>query len=459
MTALHAGPSWHGWVAAVIPAEARRFRVEDAEIAPLLSRGGAEIVDRAAEVEIGPIEAIRGDAPVVIVRVGPRVGEGDGVLARLTHRMEAYVRARSGTRRARSALRELGFPAISVVIWDIEQHLHLRRPDGTSCRLGRPLRLAERLPGAALVIGSRASQSPTVLEEVARAAAQDVGQPTLELECPMLRASGVLVSRSERLVLKVAIGPGRREIEQHRAGLELVGSLGPGQAVTTRLPRLHGCGENGLAYWSLEDRIDGQEPPALSGRLLEDCLEFLVGLRSSGGQTTAPEGSLASSAELVATLCEREHRGALLKLAGELEADLHGVPRGIAHGDFWTGNLLAQGDRLRGVVDWTAARQDQLPLLDLVNLLAAERARRYFGRAIRTYLLPAARAGGDAPMRTYCERLGLALSPVQLEAIAIAWWLERVARELQTYGDRVKRPIWIQENVTFVVDELVARPR
>jgi Phosphotransferase enzyme family len=456
MTRLQAGPNWHGWIAAVIPSGARRFRVVDAEIGAILSRGGAEIVNDAADVEIGPMDSIRGQAPVAIVRIGPVVGEGDEVLPRVLHRMQAYTQARSGVRRARGTLRALGFHSTAVVMWDIEQHLRLQSPDGNPCRIDRPLRLAERFPGAALVIGWRSRPSPTVLEHAARAAAEIVGKPALDLGCLMVRASGVLVSLSSRLVLKVAIGPGRKEIDRHRAGLELVSSLGPGPAVSTRLPQLHGHGQAGLATWSLEDRMAGQEPAGLSDRLLGDCLEFLIELHASR-RRPAPDERLGSSARVVATLCHNDRRSALMKLADELERDLHGVQRGIAHGDFWNGNLLVRGGELVGVVDWAASAQGQLPLLDLMNLLVAERTRRYFGRAVLTYLLPCAREGGDELMRTYCERLGLELSPLQLEALAVAWWLQRVAREHQIYGDRARRPVWVQENVTSVLEALLAR--
>jgi thiamine kinase-like enzyme len=154
--------------------------------------------------------------------------------------------------------------------------------------------------------------------------------------------------------------------------------------------------------------------------------------------------------------CARDRGHALMALARRLDQDLAGLPRGIGHGDFWTGNLLIAGGRLRGVIDWAAARPDQLPLLDLINLRVGERESKYFGRALSEHLLPWARAGGDATSRAYCERLGLDLGPSQLEGLAIAWWLERVARELEEYGDRFRRPEWMRRNVELVLDALLA---
>jgi hypothetical protein len=93
--------------------------------------------------------------------------------------------------------------------------------------------------------------------------------------------------------------------------------------------------------------------------------------------------------------------------------------------------------------------------VDLFNLLVAERESRYFGRALLEFLLPWARAGGDDLSRSYCARLGIEICPERLEGLAIAWWLERVARELKTYGDRLRRPVWMHENVDSVVAALV----
>lgn len=44
---------------------------------------------------------------------------------------------------------------------------------------------------------------------------------------------------------------------------------------------------------------------------------------------------------------------------------------GIVHGDFGAGNILVQRDRLVGVIDWEAAHEDGLPLLDSFNYLDA----------------------------------------------------------------------------------------
>ena len=458
MTAPETVPNWHGgWLAAVIPARARRFRVADPEVAPILLSCGGELVDDDADVEIAPVHEVQGDAPFAVVRFGPWMADGsDTLLPRVGRRLRAYLQVRSGVSRARRALSKQGLRRTVVVTWDIEQRLRHLAPRPRTWRAQPRASVAELLPGAALVVACRTTRVPSVLDHAAQSAASAVGEQRLELGCPMVRASGVLVGLSDHLVLKVALGPGRREIESHCAGLELLASADPAPAVSERVPRLYARGEAGLAYWSLESKLEGNQPSALSDWLVADCLDFLVALHACT-RSAAARRSLVASAAVVAEFCERDHAHALIALAGQLEHELAGIPRGGGHGDFWTGNMLAQGGRLRGVVDWAAATEAQLPLTDLFNLLVAERASRYFGRALITFLLPWARAGGDDISRAYCQRLCLQIGPDRLEQLAIAWWLERITRELETYGDRAHRPAWLHENVEFVVDALRAR--
>ena len=121
---------------------------------------------------------------------------------------------------------------------------------------------------------------------------------------------------------------------------------------------------------------------------------------------------------------------------------------GWAHGDFWTANLLVAGDRLTGVLDWDGATADGLPLSDLLHLLAhADRESRRLphGRRCLERLWPLARRGDDPALLAYCE--ATELPPDALEPLAVAYWLERVARDLRTFADRAGRLAWIDVNV------------
>jgi hypothetical protein len=43
------------------------------------------------------------------------------------------------------------------------------------------------------------------------------------------------------------------------------------------------------------------------------------------------------------------------------------TPGTVVHGDFWCGNILVEGDRVTGVVDWEAGDIDDEPLRDLAR--------------------------------------------------------------------------------------------
>ena len=62
-------------------------------------------------------------------------------------------------------------------------------------------------------------------------------------------------------------------------------------------------------------------------------------------------------------------------------------------------------------------------------------------------LLPLARGGGDARIREYCAATGTPADPTTLEALARAYWIARVGRDLRTFADRPARRRWMDENV------------
>src|SRR5688572_24965654 len=55
-----------GWLAAVVPAGARRFRAADPLVRQALAAAGAELTESDPDVEIAPPGTIRGDAPIAI---------------------------------------------------------------------------------------------------------------------------------------------------------------------------------------------------------------------------------------------------------------------------------------------------------------------------------------------------------------------------------------------------------
>ena len=105
---------------------------------------------------------------------------------------------------------------------------------------------------------------------------------------------------------------------------------------------------------------------------------------------------------LLYQLAERWPEAALLRsklqsLEAILRSQLYGRELSFAwsHGDYWPGNILVQptDGAISGIVDWDRASAEQIPLHDLLHLLAYTRKlqrRSDLGEAIVSYLLPAA---------------------------------------------------------------------
>jgi hypothetical protein len=443
-----------GWLPAVIPADARRFRAADEALAATIVDAGGTLDDGAPDVELADPEQLRGDAAHAVVSLDAAQSEGGHLLVRGPRRLASslVVRARSGA--VRRALRRRGYGRTSTVLWDIDHVLFV--PGAEDSRRGRSV--AALLPARALVAGSRRDPGPTILQEVVAEVARAHGTPDRH-GWPLARQAMIVVL-FDRAVLRIAVGPGRVKLEQQRLALESLAQSSSARALLDRLPLPVHTGKTGLADWALEARLPGRPPgPRLSPSLLQACIDFLVELHMAGHG--GPErSSLAAAAEVLAPLCARDG-DAVRELGRRLDATLEAVPRGFGHGDFWTHNLLTEGDRLTGVIDWDGAAPGRLPLLDLLHLrLSAhrEQTRQYLGTAFLEHTLPWARAGGDDVARAYGRTIGLELGPERLEALAMAYWLDRVASEVAMFSDIAHRPMWAQANVHQVVEALVRRP-
>jgi aminoglycoside phosphotransferase (APT) family kinase protein len=290
-----------------------------------------------------------------------------------------------------------------------------------------------------------------VIAEAARAA----GTPLSISEAVV--SGGAMVCITDSWVLRVAIGTGQREFPLRRARLDALQTESPPAIVAEKVPWPGRFGKLGLADWALERRLPGTPASAtLTNELLSDCLDFLVALNSIGRRESAQPAALAE-AEVMASACEPEDARAVRTLAGWAGGELETIPHGFGHGDFWTGNLLTDGGRLVGVVDWEASGPGRLPLLDLFHLyLCAERSRRGWGEAFVKRLLPWATAGNEV-VGSYCERMGLELSTAQLHALVAAYWLDYVSYQLKTYADRRLRPQWVRSHIAAVLPALAAR--
>jgi hypothetical protein len=423
----------HGWLPLVVPADARRFRVEDDELGAALVDAGAELVDERPEVEIAhAAEALRGDAELAIVTVvGPESRAGHAAI-RAARRGAHSLRARLHAARERRGLRGKGYSDVRVVYWDLPDRVRLPGLTGDG----------PRLPRYALVVGSRGAPQQSAFEAALDGRAASWASTR----------AGLVVAAVNGSLLRVAIGPTRAEIDNGVAAVEALRQAGPPPEIVDRVPWPEGRGRIGLADWSLERLLPGTKPPReLSDSLHDQCLDVLVALGRLRGDSSGRARELAST---VAEVCRPESLERLHSLAAQLDERLGGVTRCFAHGDFFAGNLLESEGRLTGIVDWDAAGPGRLPLLDLLHL-ELTRSGHYadddWARLLLERLLPIARRGGDDTWRRYCAEVGVSAEPRILEALVYAYWLDHAAYQLRAHPVRRVQPGWIEGNVELVL--------
>ncbi|HVL96889.1 MAG TPA: aminoglycoside phosphotransferase family protein, partial [Solirubrobacteraceae bacterium] len=433
----------HSWLAAVLPAHARTFRVSDPSIAATLAGAGGLVQGERADVEIADPHRTTGDAAHVVITLDATQDEGGSLAVRVLRRLRGAARVRVQARRIRRRMLRRGWAHAATVLWDLEQPVHL---PGRHERL-RELRPAEWLPARALVLASRAGPAPSLLDAAVAEASQSVDDD-IRFTWPLAR-EGLMIVLSDRHVVRVAVGTGRRKLELLGSALDALAAAEPPAIVAGAIPWVEGSGRVGLADWTVERRLPGQPARRLSAPLLESCVDFLVALHRSG--TGSRQWSISDDARVVAEVCSSDAAAeAVLALGARLDERLGDLDRGFGHGDLWAPNVLVQGERLSGVVDWDTAGPDRLPAIDLLHLLLTarrQRRREYIGVGLVAHHLPWARAGGDAIVRSYCRKLGISLDAGRLEALVLAYWLDRVSFELRLFADRVERPVWMRNNV------------
>jgi len=437
----------NAWLAGLLPVDARRFRVSNPALAETLRAAGAQLVEREADVEIAPAREVSGEAPVAIVNIDA-AGGGSRRIVRVARRLVNSIRVRSAARRAHSMIQTRGYPTAVTIRWDVLQPLRL--PWLVDEKRSR--RLVERLPQRALVLGLKSGRSRTLLEAAAADASSAAGIPVV-LRPPLVRAE-VLVMVAADAVLRVAVGPSREEIDRQVAALETLHAADVPASVTDRVPTVLARGNSGLADWSLERRLPGATPSRdLPDALLRECVDFLVDLHSVRGPGVDGT-SCASLAEVLAELCAPEHVAALRDLGSRLDSALADLPRGFGHADFGRGNLLVEGDRLVGVIDWDGAGPARLPLLGLLHLrlgAAYDPQDDEWGQIVVTRLLPWADSGGDEIVGDYCRRLGFEPHPERLRALALAFWLDLITLHLRLHPFRRDDSRWIGHNIDAVI--------
>ena len=151
----------YGWLAAVVPTGARRFRVADPALAAELSDAGADLVASAPDVEIAPVSKLRGDAAVSITLLG-QPGRHAPLPARVVRRLVNSGRVRLAAWRAGQAVSRLGYPAVTVLTWDYHRTPHDPRVRRKASRAD----LADYFPQRALVVGRARPHESTLVDAV-----------------------------------------------------------------------------------------------------------------------------------------------------------------------------------------------------------------------------------------------------------------------------------------------------
>jgi hypothetical protein len=270
-----------------------------------------------------------------------------------------------------------------------------------------------------------AHHGPVTPAAVAAAVGSAPGGVLLSGGAGARRRSTFLVPGADRFpspaAVKVALltgqARGRREQQILR---RLVDLDDLGRAV----PRPLGEGTLGPLSWSAESALPGRPLPevlrhldaARRRALLDDLAGWFADLGVA--TRTAPAHWDARDSDLPL-------RGEHLRLTG-WRRDLAGVPGVLVHGDVGTGGNVLVEHGMVGVIDWETARGVELPLTDLLPLLALALASGRPAADQAGYVLRLC-AGEEresrwllAHVRGYCGRLDVPLTQAGRLA-ALAW--------------------------------------
>lgn len=211
------------------------------------------------------------------------------------------------------------------------------------------------------------------------------------------------------------------------------------------VPRVLAHGEVGGTRWTAETLLTGRRPRRVTRPMWDACVELCAALPAADAPDALRDDVEALAAALPGLATDLRAAGAD---AWARLAPLGGAAR---HGDLWRPNLLAERDRLTGVVDWDAWHPAAAPGVDLVNLWATERHGPGVGDAWERR--PWRSSDFFAAAAPYWSRRGLD-APRDMDAVAIAWWAGQAAASLRRLPHLAERPQWVERNVAAVLRSL-----
>ena len=365
---------------------------------------------------LGPADGDPGPGPLAALPWAP-MGAGATTLLRQTTRRTGA----SATARARALAARRGLTVV--------------RPTRGSLSPGVRDRL-RRSAGSGYVAQLRTAGATTLLDRVlADARAELAGDLGVGAD-GAVRA--LVVREGRRGLLRMGLTGSPADPAAAIGGLRVLA-----EHAVARVPVLLADGDRAGVRWSLESALPGRRPRAVTPALAGQVAAFVAALP----RTDAAVDLTADAATVVAA-APSDARGvqALVERLRTAPPAGQGVLR---HGDLWSGNLLADGDALTGVVDWDAWSPAGVPAVDLLHLLGTEERLRTRASLGEVWL----RAPWDAPgfvalVRRHWPDWGD--DPAARAAVGAAWWLGQVAADLRRNAALAHDPRWVGRNIQAV---------
>jgi len=215
-----------------------------------------------------------------------------------------------------------------------------------------------------------------------------------------------------------------------------------------QIPRGVATGEIDGVCWSIEAFQPGQSPTSLSVPQARQAADFVTRLPMG----TAPADVIGRAAGELAELTVD-----LGRVSNVVEAALIDIPSVVVHGDFWSGNLLFDGGRLTGVIDWDSWSEQGVPGLDLLHLWAEELRRERgvsYGKLIEQRFWADETVGSG--VAAYFAALSLDWHPDLQLLLAAGWWMTAVAGAARRNPSLGTNGTWMASNVAGPAETFTA---
>ena len=237
------------------------------------------------------------------------------------------------------------------------------------------------------------------------------------------------------------------------------------QAMHSLLPAPLALARNGAWTCAVEGAVPGQPARAaargrFSARRILPLVAGVAGALSerTAGSTTVDDEVLGQwvTRPLEAVRRTRPDAHGTDALEDRLRGELLGRRCGTSwtHGDLWLGNVLLDdgADRVRGLVDWDAASEQGLHLVDLLHLLLTTRTafeRTHLGEAVREVL--DGRPWAAHERRVLGEGRTCAVGSIPEKVAVILMWLIHVEGVLGKNPRSLSDRLWFERNIEPVL--------